>query len=203
MSQTIFSPETWLESLVRGLKDYVVNNLDTDVYDVVMEFPGPMFDSSKMPLDKSVIHFEADDIGTSPLGMGDEPLLENYDPGNQSVNPQWGAMHSVNFDVGVWTSDRSGGTTSRMRAMQILNQLFGFPSSVIALRDATTGDDGGVEITSYSGGRFALDHVNDVRVYRMVGGQLQVRVFSRVAPLAAPAPAIEEITQVPNLTILG
>lgn len=203
MSQTIYSPEIWLESLVRGIKDYVTNKIDTDVYDVVMEFPGPLLDSSKMPLDKSVIHFEADDISSSPLGMGDAPVLENYDSGTQTVNPQWAVVNSVNFDVGVWTSDRSGGTTSRMRAMQILQQLFGFPSSVIALREATTGDDGGVEIMSYSGGRFALDTVNDVRVYRMVGGQLEVRIFSRYAPLDTPAPAIEGIGQSPNLTILG
>jgi hypothetical protein len=203
MAQTIYNPEKWLETTMRGIHDYVDDNVDGSVYNVIMEFPGPLLDEQKMPIDRTIIHFEIDDIRTRPLGLGDDPAEWNYDEDTQSVNPQWATVHEIALDVGIWSSDRSGGTTSRMRAFQILQNLFGTPASVQSLRAATTGNDGGVEILRYSGGSAAIDTVNDVRMYRMVDGQLEVRVFSRTPLSDVPAPAIEEIVQSPGLTILG
>jgi hypothetical protein len=200
---TDFNPEKWEETAVRGVKDYVEANIDTDLYAVVMEFPGALLDAQEMPLDKTVIHFDIDDHVNQPLGLGEKPIVDNYDDTSHTVNPQWGAMHRLNFDVGIWASDKSGGTTSRMRANQYLMQLFGFPNSVDALRAATDGGDGAVEILRYSGGNNTIDTVNDVRVYRMIGGELEVRVFSRTPLSDTPSPAIEEIVQSPGLTIIG
>lgn len=199
---TNFIPEKWLETATRGIKDYVEANINTRIYDVRMEFPGADLDANKMPLRKSIIHFEIDDMIDAPIGLGDRPMVDNYNEVDETVNPQWAAMHRINFDVGIWSSDDSGGTTARMRGKQELQRLFGFPSSIDALRAATDGGDGVVEILRYSGGTFTVDRINDVRVFRMVNGELEVRVFSRT-PLQEPVQAIEEIVQSSGLTILG
>lgn len=199
---TIYNPELWLETTVRGVKDYVLGAVDTDVYDVIMEFPGPLLDSKELPLRKTLIHFEIDDMASDSIGMGDRPTVESYDEANQLVTYQWASIHTINFDVGVWASDASGGTTSRMRAMQILQSLFGLPHGYEKLAEATDGDDGVVEIISYSGGNFTIDTVNDMRVYRVINAELVVRVFSRTPlTLSNPVSSIESIEQAPDLTI--
>lgn len=210
-----YNPEAWLESTVRELKDYVSQGVNSavldnnsnpsglEIYDVVMEFPGPALDNGDIPLKKTVIHFEIDDVMSQHVGMGDNIFADNYDVATQSVNPQIARRHQVNFDVGVWASALSGGLTARLRARQILDDLLGAANGQIAFRDFATGDDGYVEILNYTGGRFILDTINDVPVYRMIDGQLEVRVFSRTKLATATGPAIEEIDQVPNLTILG
>ena len=200
---TNFDPERWLETAVRGIQDYVKDNVNTRIYEVVMEFPGADLDAKKLPIRKTIIHFEIDDMPDAPIGFGDRPMVDNYNAADQTVNPQWAAMHTINFDVGIWASDDSGGTTSRMRARQELQRLFGFPSSIEALRAATDGGDGSVEILRYRGGNFTVDRVSDVRTYRMVNGELEVRVFSRTPLADLGSPAIEEIDQSPGLTILG
>jgi hypothetical protein len=203
MTQTLFDPEIWLETTVRGIKDYVQAALDPNVYDVVMEFPGAALDeNNSMPMRKTIVHFEIDDIVDSPVSMGDEPMELNYDATAHTIDPQWAAMHVINFDVGVWASDASGGTTSRMRVRQILFDLFGRPHGITKLRQATDGGDGAIEILKYSGGAFTVDSISDVRVFRMINGELEVRVFSRTKRTNEIAPAIEEIDQAPGLTIL-
>lgn len=205
MPQTVYDPEKWLETTIRGIKDYVTNAINTRIYDVIMEFPAPILEKYQMPLKKTVIHFEVDDMPERLVGMGDNTFAMNYDALSQTVNPQEAREQRINFDVGVWASDESGGTTSRMRAKQILSTLFGGSQGITALRTVTDGGDGSVEILRYEGGRFAIDTINDVRVYRMVDAQLEVRVFSRTPISSTPAPAIEEILQEepPGLTIIG
>jgi hypothetical protein len=84
--------------------------------------------------------------------------------------------------------------------------LFGYPSSVEALRQFSDGGDGSIEIVQWSGGMNAQDRVNDIRVYRAMNMTLDVRVFSR-SPLPTDSSladtVIEDIIQQPNLTILG
>jgi hypothetical protein len=156
----------------------------------------------QMPLRKTLIHFEIDDQDDN-LMMAD-PMLETYVGTDQTVQQQWAAMHHLNFDVGVWASDDSGGTTARLRAKQLLYRLFGYPSSITALREHSEGGDGCLEIIRFSGGMNVQDRVSDIRLYRMVNGQLEIRVFSRtpVSP-EVTVPAIETIVQDPQLTILG
>lgn len=202
---TPYDPEKFLESTVRGIKDYVTDNLNTRIYDVRMEFPGSDLDAakSKVPMRKTIIHFEIDNMDDVYAGFGAEPMQWNYDDATETVNPQWATILTINFDVGVWASDDSGGTTSRMRAKQELQRLFGSPSSIDALRAATDGGDGSVEIIRYTGGHFIPDRINDVRVYRVVNGELEVRVFSRTPLSDAPISAIEVTSQTPGLTIIG
>jgi hypothetical protein len=203
MSQTKYDPEKWLETTIRAIKDYVENNINTRIYEVVMEFPAPLMEQSLMPLSKTVIHFEIDDMPENLIGMGDNVFAANYNEVDETVNPQEAREQRINFDVGIWASDKSGGTTSRMRAKQILSSLFGGSQGIKALYDAGDNDDGSIEIIRYGGGRFAIDTINDVRVYRMVDAQLEVRVFSRTPISSTPSPSLEDFDQNPNITVIG
>jgi hypothetical protein len=196
MSVTKYSPEEWLETAVRGIKDYAEQFLNSG-YEIVMEFPTAEFDSRTTPWDKTIIHFAVDAIDDFALGFGREPTVWNYSEAEQGVFPQWGAMHLLNFDVGVWACDASGGLTSRLRAKQYLHEAFGLPHGVTLLREATNNDDGQLEILSFSGGRNIIDTVNDFRVYRMVDCNLEIRVFSRTRMPDEAGPAIMEIPQEP------
>jgi hypothetical protein len=209
-----FDPEIHMESLSRCLKEYAEDGFKNAVedesgnpsgdqlYDIVMEFPGTEISSMKVPLEKTLIHFAIDDVEDRVVGIGDNIFADNYEPITDTVNPQEAKMHMVNFDVGVWSSDRSGGVTSRLRAQQILLQLFLGSIAQTRIREATHGGDGCLEILKYSGGNFATERINDVDVYRMMGAELVIRVFSRTPISDEPLPAIESLVQVPGLTIL-
>lgn len=207
-----YNPEEFLESTIRCLKEYTEirltemldGNTFADLYDVVMEFPGPMLDdrSRKMPLDKQIVHFELDAISEHRLGFGDNVFADNYDVATGNY-PQEAGISLMNFDVGIWTSDRTGGTTTRAETRRMLSQIFNGPAALERFRKDTDGGDGGIEIVRYSGGRFATDKINDVIVYRTVDGQLEVKVFSRTPKPTDAVPTIEEIGQSSGLTILG
>lgn len=199
-----YDPEIYLESTLREIKRYVEQFVNTNIYQIVMEFPGAIIDATELPLTKTLIHFEVDTDDASPVEMGSNVFASNYDPVDSSLAHQYAEQHLINFDVGIWASDKSGGTTFRMRAKQVLENLFGV-GGIAKFREFTDGGDGGIEIRSFSGGRFVLDvSANDIRLYRMVDCSLIVRVFSRT-PLAQAesGTAIEEIIQSPGLTILG
>jgi hypothetical protein len=218
-----YDPEIFLESLMRELKKYVgtaLNNSVRDssgnpvglynpptntngIYELVMEFPTPESMRTKVPLPRTVIHFEIDAIDHRWVGFGDQVKRLNYNSTDQTVSPQEAGWHRINFDVGVWTSDKAGGTTARMRAMQTLRFLFHGKLAQQAFDASAKGDDGRIEILHYMGGRFITETINDVLTYRTVDGTLELRVFSRTPLyLSPPAPAIEEIVQDPNLLIV-
>lgn len=206
-------PEEWLESTIRCVVDYTKERLaefldigDAEtVYDVIPEFPGPMLDSRdrKVPLEEQIIHFEVDDISEQILGFGHNVFNDNYDATNHTVQPQEAGIAVIDFDVGIWTSDRVGGTSARAETRRMLSQIFNGPAALERFRSESNGGDGGIEIVGYSGGRFATDKVNDVIVYRTVDGKLVVKVFSRTPKPSATVPTIEEIGQSSGLTILG
>jgi hypothetical protein len=200
VSITQFDPESWLETAVRGVKDYAEQALNGS-YEIVMEFPTQEFDSRTTPWDKTIVHFAIDSQDDYALGFGSEPTVWNFSEAEQGVFPQWGAAHRINFDVGVWATDASGGLTSRLRAKQYLHDAFGLPQGVMLLREATDNDDGKLEIISFSGGRNLIDTVNDFRVYRMVDCNLEIRVFSRTRMPDEAGPAIMDIPQEPVLFI--
>lgn len=221
MSITEYNPEDWLLTLTRGIKDYaelglknsVLNESDEpvgdEVYEVVMEFPTTDEILKLVPLKKTIVHFEIDDIEDRELGFSGnmETVVKwNYDEDLQQVIPQEGVEHRVNFDVGIWSSDRAGGKTQRLRAYQNLIRLFQGKLAHDDLRDATlrTDDgefDGALEILDFSGGRFLAEQVNDVTLYRMVNCTLVIRCYSRTSPLRTPIPTIEIIDQEPELII--
>lgn len=217
-----YDPEIWLESTVRELKKYAENGLNTAVrddgdnevglyhpqnnpngiYQVVMEFPTPEIMRDRVPLPRTIIHFEIDILDNRFVGIGSQIYAQNYDPLTQTVTPQEAGWHQINFDVGIWTSDKAGGTTARMRAYQILNNLFHGSLGQKAFDASADGGDGRVEILRWDGGRFITEAINDVPTYRSIDGVLEVRVFSRTPRIITPpVPAIEEILQAPGLVI--
>jgi len=204
---TIYDPEAWLITTLRGIKDYakigfdnaVKNNLGAsvgdEVYEIIMEYPSADTLAKLAPFTKTIVHFEIDDIDTPIFGMGNNIFNWNYDPTLKWVRPQEAQKHILNFDVGIWASDRSGGITSRLRAYEILNDLFGGASAKNKLMAATELNDGGVELLSFTGGRFLADKVNDIIVHRMVDCTMMVQIFSRT-PIPETTEAIETIEEI-------
>jgi hypothetical protein len=211
MTITKYDPEKWLETAVRGIRDYAEEGFhnavldDTfqpvgnQVYEIVMEYPSTELITRLIPLNRTIIHFEIDEIDDRILGFGDGYFRVNYNEALAQIEPQEAGEHRINFDVGIWASDRTGGTTARLRAYQILRNLFQGPLAIEALRQATDNDDGRVEIIEFTGGRFFPDEVNDIPIHRMLNCSMTVRVFSRTPKVEIPA--IEEITQIPELVI--
>ncbi len=210
---TKYDPEQFIESTVRCLKEYLEhqfhvavddgeNYIGEDAYEVVAEFPALGLELRRMPMQRTIIHFEIDDIQNIVIGMGENVFETTFDPDTGMNINRTGAAHTINLDLGIWASDASGGTTARMRANQILHNALGGTLGITKLRNFTDGGDGMLELLSFSGGRFVLDKINDMTVYRMVECTLVLRVFSRV-PLddELNAPAIQEIDQDPNLSI--
>jgi hypothetical protein len=208
-----YDPENFLVTLKRTLKEYAANgfqnsvkddqgnSIGLDVYEVVFEFPSTIDVLERVPFDKVLIHFEIDDIVNEVLGFGDNIFRDNFNDIDDTIRPQEGKMHRVNFDVGIWSSDRAGGTTQRLRAYQVLENLFHGARASKALWNASTHGDGGIEILQFTGGRFITERVGDVVTYRSIDGQLEVRVFSRT-PMGDPEPAITTSVQLPGLNIV-
>jgi hypothetical protein len=187
---TTFSPDEWLVSLFGSLTDYINAEIDQSVmvgldpqglraYEVVMDFP----DADSLPegaeFNRTIIHFGIDDIETRQLGFGpgivNSEITDGTDLVAGTVSDQEAKSHVANFDVGIWASDESGGITSRLRAYQLLDKLFNGMIAKTRCWDFTEG----VEIRFYNGGRFVNETINDVRVFRAVGMELEVRVYSR------------------------
>lgn len=200
-----YDPEKFFESTFRTLKEYVQTNVNTRIYDIVMEFPGAQLDSAKLPMKKAIIHFELDDHETKPVGFGDGMFKDNYDSVGHEIFPQYASMHTFTIDVGIWASDGAGGVSTRMRAKQYLNFLFDTNNGGSKrLQDFSDNGDGRIEVLSFTGGRFVLDHANDVRLYRMVDCQLVLRVYSRTPIPADGIPSVEAILQDNSgITIIG
>jgi hypothetical protein len=210
---TPYDPEMFLESTIRCLKAYLEqqfhvavddgeNYVGLDAYEIISEFPATGLELRKMPLHRTIIHFEIDDIQSSLLGMGDNIFAFTYDGATGTIVGRTGEVHVINLDVGIWATDASGGITARLRAKQILQNCLGGSLGIIKLRNFTNGGDGMLEIMGFSGGRFVLDKINDMTVYRMAECTLIIRVYSRV-PLddELSGPAIEEIIIDPDLSI--
>lgn len=212
MTVTKYDPEKWLETAVRGIKDYAEegfhksirdNNLQPaggQVYEIIMEYPTTELITRLIPLNKTIIHFEIDDIDDRIMGFGEGVFRENYDEIARQLEPQGAGEHRINFDVGVWASDRTGGVTARLRAYQTLRNLFMGPLAINALRDATDNNDGVLEILDFTGGRFFPDAINDIPLHRLVNCTMIVRCFSRT-PRSVQIPTIEDIFVIPELVI--
>jgi hypothetical protein len=218
-----YNPEIWLESTMRALHEYVGTGLNQAVidpvstnpvglydpdtnpsgpYEIIMEFPTEEAMRARVPLVRSIVSLELDAIENRPVGFGRGVTKSNYDPLAQTINEQEAGWHQLNFDIGIWSSDRSGGLTSRMRLLQILTNLFQGRLGQRALDKAVDNGDGRIEIIRFTGGRFITENVNDVVTYRSVDGELEVRVFSRTPLTAEAAPTIEQIDQAPDLSIV-
>jgi hypothetical protein len=210
-----YDPEKWLESTLHSLEDFVTERIidldatSTDnfneLYEITMDFPGATLDSRSqlVPLTRAIIHFALDDVVESPLGIGSLIFADNYDADTGYNFPQEAGVVILNFDVGIWTSDRTGGTSARAFIRQMLSEILRGPAAQQRFLAESDGGDGGIEIVSFSGGRFTTDKVNDVLVYRTIDTTLELRVFSRTQKPTSGVVAIDEISQSQGLTSLG
>ena len=189
MSITEFNPDLWLTSLQRALKDYTLAEIDKavmvgatpsglDTYDVVYDWPDAFELAKDAKLEKTIIHFAIDDIANMPIGMGDNvynTIEENRnEPNSDFIRYHEGQCHEVNFDVGVWASDQSGGATARLVVYEMLQKIFGTEIGKRKVRSAID-----VEVRRFNGGRFITDRISDLRVFRLIDSELVARVYSR------------------------
>lgn len=191
MSIVPVDPNDWFETTFRALKSYIESLVDSDIYDVINNFPSTSLLAERLPLDKTIIHFEIDNVSNPVLGFGDNVTDYEYDDVSGTVIPIEAQWHVVNFDFGVWTSDRSGGVTARLRAFQALQDAFVGVQAFQNCFNAT-----GLEIVSFTGGNFTEELINDQRVWRIADLVLVIRVFSSRKP--APVPYVDEVLIVPD-----
>lgn len=191
--RTQVDPDRWLESLVRALKNYIDSNL-SDVYEVVTEFPAGDALARLPKTERTVIHFEIDDVDDVVFGMGDNFVDDIYDESNVLVTGIEALCKRVRFDVGIWASHQSGGVTARLRAYQHLSRLL---NGSQAYKRALQHD---FEILEFTGGTFVREEVGEIPVFRVVAATLVLRVYPRA--FADPVTFVEEVEQDQNLEIL-
>ena len=186
-------PDEWLVTTFRALKNYILRNVNPNLYQFVASFTEASELATKQPLAKTLIHFEIDEITNYPLGMGDGVVKVNENIPDQSLTEEEAQWHDINFDVGIWASDQTGGVTARLKTYEILSDLLDGPSA----RERLLNETDGVEIKHFRGGRFDVEKVNDVRTYRVVDMELLVRVAGRKT--SASLPYIDELVPDSNL----
>jgi hypothetical protein len=191
--QVAVDPDAWVITLFRALKNYVLTNTDEDIYDIRFDFPNTVDLGEFMPLDKTVIHFEIDDIQNPPIGFGENILQVDRDEDTEQIVEHEAKQHRVEFDVGIWASTKSGGVTARLKAYQLLNDLFVGAQAYRNMLDIT-----GIEVRNFSGGNFIKEEISDIDVFRVMNMNLTVHIFSRRTK--GPAPFIVEVLEDPSLT---
>jgi hypothetical protein len=170
-----FNPDKPIYTHFQMLKDYIEDELpNVEVYDIVNSYPTADEFTSRMPLEKTIIHFDIANNEESLLGFGDNVVQSFHnDPDFELI--EWQAQElQLTWDVGVWASARSGGVSARFMALDDLRVLF---SGAYAVERGRLRD---FEIMSYGGARFLVDTINDVEVYRVADIELVTRVFGRM-----------------------
>lgn len=188
----------------RALKTYIDADVDADIYEVVMGYPSANDLDRILPLKKTLIHFEIEDIREQAVGLGDNYLGAAYDdspiPGGRKVEYWEAHTHEVDMDVGVWSSAESGGVTSRLEARTILSKLF---TGGTAYKKCMAVTDG-IHIQKFGGGRNLIDAFGDIPLWRTVDMILTVQVFSRTkVPPVEYIDGLDAILQAPAVEIGG
>jgi len=180
MSVYQYDPADWLVSLTRAVEDYAKLAFDPALYDVRMSYPNPDELAELMPLKKVLVHFERDNVDSPLWCFGvqgvDEWSDESHLTGTFRVLEAQRRL--VNFDVGVWATADAGGETYRMRAVQILHDIFGRNGAKLDFNFAT----GGITIRNFGGGRDATDRINELPVRRTMDMTLELECFSKSTP---------------------
>jgi hypothetical protein len=201
MTVTQFDPTNWLLSATRVLGEYVSVFVDDEDVKVEMSFPDTTAWPEELPLKMAVIHFEQDEIQNPMIGFGNPGVeeIEDIPDGPSTWTLSEAAWHEINFDVGVWVSAEMGGATKRMELVQKLTNLF----TVAGFKQNMLDETGGLWAVNFTGGRNALDRVNDIPVWRAMDMTLILRVSSKHVPPPFDIVVIGEVDQVQDLTIYG
>lgn len=193
MQIPVYDDTSWLTSLFRVVGAYVADGINNSVrlpnrdpvglgaYQITFDFPRADEITQKYPFRNeqgdpvTLIHFAIDDITNEPLGFGENIIQETPDQAEFFLTPEEAEKHLVNFDVGVWASEASGGSTARLVAYQTLHQIFGPPSQRQRFNSLTEG----LQVLNFSGGRFLQETINDLIIFRTIDTELTVRAYSR------------------------
>jgi hypothetical protein len=192
---TRFDPDAWMTSTIRAFEEYIKTGLNQSWYDVRFSYPPADFVRDRVPLAKTLIHFEIEDMPETKLGFGEGVVNQRYDPVAQTVEKWHATPQEVRLSVGIWSSAESGGETTRMEAREDLSKLLSGPVAKGKMMEATDG----VELLSFTGGRNLTDTINDSTVWRMVDMEVRLRVYQRTkAPVVG---SIEQVEQEPGVEI--
>lgn len=172
--------DQFLVSSTRQLEAYTRDNVQGDpalgtAVEVEMSFPDTSSWTKDTPLTNSIVHFDLDDAPAMLLGFGVTGFVDEPDDDGAAIVHE-AHLHHLNFDIGVWVSAESGGTTKRMQIRQALMNLFGTSTGRINFRDQTDG----LQIVRFGGGADVLDRINDVPLWRTSGIELVISVFGRL-----------------------
>ena len=184
-------PDNWLPTFFRALKTYVESKFNLDAYEIRFGFPNEV---DKLPLEKTIIHFEIDDIESIVIGMGDQQYQAIYDDIAVTITPYEIQCYQVLMDMGVWATANTGGSTARLVGSQTLLSALAGPFNFKWIRNHV-----GVEILEIQGGSFVIEEVNDIEMYRVVDIAMRLRIFARNILVAQSY--IESFTQDQNLDI--
>lgn len=184
--------ETWLEQTQRAVMGYLEEMLITgdQQYQIISGFPADEVFKQRMPLDEVLLHLEIDDIQNPIFGFGDNVIVgdSQYDvPVQYEVTFVEAQQHIVNFDLGVWATERAGGETARLRVYQRLTHALAGTEAYKTFATKT-----GVQIQSFNGGQFIVETINDIKVWRVAGVTLVVQVFNK--RYQTPVPYIDSFT---------
>lgn len=201
MTEYIYDPTDYVSSVSRVIRAYVKDQLlgnpvIDDVVDVEMSFPDTRSWTKASPLPRALVHFELDDDPPMVLGFGVPQTQDDQDDDTAIISEP--GYHRLNFDVGIWTSPQSGGTTMRAKLRSALYAIFGPAGARRAFNTATQG----LVVGSYGGGGDVLDRVNDLPIYRTAQIELIVVAFSKHVN-AEPVSLITSYDQLEELYVVG
>lgn len=185
--------EDWLEGAIRALKGFLneVLNVGTASYEIITGFPpDEIFGDRRMPLENVLIHVDIDDINNPIFGFGDTVLLNEsqYDfPTANEMTPVEAQQHVINYDIGIWATEKAGGDTARLRVYQRLTHSLSGTEAYKIFATKT-----GTQIRNFYGGHFIVDTINDIKVWRVANVTLSVVLFNK--RYASPVPYIQTIT---------
>jgi hypothetical protein len=186
-------PDNWLPTFFRALKGYIETKFNLDAYEIRFGFPQ---DVDKLPLAKTIIHFEIDQIESIVVGMGDQQYVATWDETTVTITPHEIQCYEVELDIGVWATAFTGGTTARLVGTQTLLDALAGPANFKYIRRNV-----GIEILELRGGSFIVEEVNDIEMFRVVDISMRVRVYAR--NILAAETYLEGIEQDQNLDIDG
>lgn len=207
-----FKPDRWLSSLMDALEGqmrYSINEWmgvedSSNVVEISLTHLGSERETSEDidigDLDKLLVTVNIDDLDNQALGFGNNvvsgEITEPTEDEAGKVLEYAARMHMVNIDLGIIASDKAGGSSARLQGYEMLDSMFGSPFKRQRFRELTDG----IEIVSFTGGRFAKDTINDIRVFRVVGAELVVRVYSRDVA-SDEIIIVDDVIQNPSLVI--
>jgi hypothetical protein len=190
-----FNPDKWATSMWTELRSYLNTFIPDDIYELQLGYPDVLELTKTFPLLKTLIHFDILDVEEMKFGLGENSVNDFYDESGQTIQ-QWEAHNTiVHFDVGIWASAGTGGINARLNAMERLTINLTGPRAREEMMLATDG----LELLSFTGGRFILDQIADHTVWRTVDTEMRLRVLWRRK--LAPIPSWEDITPEPGIEI--